>query len=194
MFDFCISIEVHAPPTSEWGSTFLHPFQPPQAAHAYTGMIPRAFFRFKVEVEDLTTNVATSTADPRGSGMWWASKQRTSLPIVRELLESYIFFQYCHYSIIGAGFIGMPGMKCWCDFANHLGPRVGETFPPLPSQCTSSTSPTRWVKGQQTGRPEEGRGFQGFFLRFICTSWWGFLELPPRLGDRSRHTLTCDPQ
>lgn len=74
------------------GSSFLDPFQPPQASHAYTGVIPRAFFRFKVEVEDLTTNVATSTADPRGSGMWWASKQRTSLPIVRELLESYIFF------------------------------------------------------------------------------------------------------
>lgn len=42
---------------------------PPQTSHAYTGVIPRAFFRFKVEVEDLTTNAATSTADPSGSGM-----------------------------------------------------------------------------------------------------------------------------
>ena len=97
---------------TNFGMGFLSiPFPPPQISHAYTGMIPRAFFRFKVEVEDLTTNAATAHGWSAARGCDEPSKQRTSLPIVR----------YCHYSIIGAGFIGMPGMKCWCDFANHLG-------------------------------------------------------------------------
>lgn len=61
MFDFCISIELHALTNFGMGFNLSASLPtPPQASHAYTGVIPRAFFRFKVEVEDLTTNAATA--------------------------------------------------------------------------------------------------------------------------------------